>query len=246
MATFLLIHGAQHGAWCWDKLIPKLEGLGHKAIAIDLPGGGDDKTPAAEITLDSYANRICEELQSMDEKVFLLGHSMGGMAISAAAEKNPDKIQGLIYLTAFLPRNHESLFLIEERNPKPTLPPNLIFSSDEKSVTVAEDKLKEIFYHDCSDEDVRVAITKLTPQALEPLSSPITLSRNNYGSLPRAYIECVDDGAINIELQRDMIEKSPCDIVCSLPASHSPFLSMPGALAEMLDDIVAKQLATAS
>jgi len=244
MATIVLVHGAWHGAWCWSKLIPKLENLGHKAIAFDLPGGGDDKTPSAEITLDSYANKICKELESLDDKVFLLGHSMGGMAISAAAEKCPDKIHGLIYLTAFLPRNHESLFMIEERNPKPRIPPSLILSDDEKSATIAEDKLKGIFYHDCSDDDIRFAITKLTPQALEPMSNPITLSKKNFGSLLRAYIECIDDRAICIELQRGMIEKLPCAVVCSLPASHSPFLSVPGDLAEMLDDIVEKQSAT--
>ena len=62
MTCFILIHGASHGGWCWDKIVPLLEGLGHTAIAPDLPGHGQDVTPAAEVTLESYVDRICRLL----------------------------------------------------------------------------------------------------------------------------------------------------------------------------------------
>jgi pimeloyl-ACP methyl ester carboxylesterase len=57
MSTFLLVHGAWHGAWCWSKLVPELEALGHKTIVFDLPSHGEDKTPAGDVTLDDYAAR---------------------------------------------------------------------------------------------------------------------------------------------------------------------------------------------
>ena len=60
MANFLLIHGAWHGAWCWHKVIPAIEALGHQAIAIDLPSHGRDKTPVAEATLESYARKVAD------------------------------------------------------------------------------------------------------------------------------------------------------------------------------------------
>jgi len=54
MNSYVLIHGACHGAWCWEKVIPLLTQKGHKALAIDLPGNGQDKTPIKEITLKKY------------------------------------------------------------------------------------------------------------------------------------------------------------------------------------------------
>ncbi|MGR3365166.1 MAG: alpha/beta fold hydrolase, partial [Maritimibacter harenae] len=62
MARFLLIHGSNHGAWCWRDTIPALEALGHEARAIDLPSHGDDPTPIAEVTLDGYADAVLEAL----------------------------------------------------------------------------------------------------------------------------------------------------------------------------------------
>ncbi len=126
MTTFVLVHGAWHGAWCWDKVAAELTKAGNRVVTLDLPSHGEDKTPAHEVTLDSYAEAIAKVIRGEEEKVVLVGHSMGGIAISAAAELVPDRIQRLIYLTAFLPRDGESLLAIEERNPKVSVPPALV------------------------------------------------------------------------------------------------------------------------
>ena len=106
MPDILLIHGAAHGAWCWHRVIPALERLGHHARAIDLPGNGDDRTPAAQVTLDRYADAI---LAATNGPTILLGHSMGGFPITAAAQRAPDRIAALIYLCAYLPRPGQTL-----------------------------------------------------------------------------------------------------------------------------------------
>lgn len=74
MTTFVLIHGAWHGGWCWDKVVPLLEQAGHVAVAPDLPSHGADRTPVAEVTLDAYVARVCEILDAQPEPVVLLGH----------------------------------------------------------------------------------------------------------------------------------------------------------------------------
>jgi pimeloyl-ACP methyl ester carboxylesterase len=234
MPKILLIHGAWHGAWCWKKLMPELNALGHECLAIDLPGHGEDETPLQEVSLELYADRVVDELAKFNEKIIVLGHSMGGMVISAAAEKCPEKIEALIYLTAMLPRNHESLFMLEERNPKPSVPPNIIPSEDEVSATVTQDEIKDLFYHDCDDSDISFAIEHLSPQALAPLAVPVSLTKANFGSIPRYYIECSDDRAICLELQQDMQSKSPCTKNVCIPSSHSPFFSMPEQLAKAI------------
>lgn len=98
MSVFLLIHGA----WCWEKIIPSLEAAGHQVITIDLPGHGEDQTPISEVTFDVYANRVVEIIDELDREVILVGHSMGGIAVSQAAEYRPNRIKSLVYITAFL------------------------------------------------------------------------------------------------------------------------------------------------
>jgi pimeloyl-ACP methyl ester carboxylesterase len=78
MATFVLVHGAWHGASAWDRVVPLLEAAGHRAIAFDLPGQGEDETPLELVTLDSYAERTCQQTSAQSEPVILVGHSLGG------------------------------------------------------------------------------------------------------------------------------------------------------------------------
>jgi pimeloyl-ACP methyl ester carboxylesterase len=234
LAQYLLVHGAWHGAWCWSHTADALRAAGHDVTAIDLPGHGSDPLPPAEVTLQHYSDRICETLAPMDGKVIVVGHSMGGLAITAAAEACPEKIAKLVYLTAFLPRNGESLGALEGRNPRPSVLPALVVSETEPTALLQDDLIVPLFYHDCSEADQQMAVAHLTPQALAPLSAELVLTDERFGSIPRVYIECTDDRAISIELQRDMYTATGVDAVISLDASHSPFLSMPQVLADHL------------
>ena len=117
MAKFLLIHGASHGAWCWEKLIPHLEGRGHEVQAIDLPGHGDDQTPRNIVRLADYTRAI---LDNLTPDTILLGHSFGGFPITLAAAERPDDIRALVYLCALVPRPGEafSAFRAEAISPE--------------------------------------------------------------------------------------------------------------------------------
>src|SRR5262245_17618024 len=129
MAQFLLVHGGFHGAWCWRNTVAALEKRGHRAKAIDLPGQGDDTTPLSQVTLDSMADRIVATVNSFGRTV-LVGHSAGGMAISAAAEKAPELLEMLIYVCGFLPRDGESIASMESRNPEAVVPQSTIVADD--------------------------------------------------------------------------------------------------------------------
>ena len=238
MARFLLVHGAFHGAWCWRKTIAALEKRGHQAHAIDLPGQGDDATPVSEVTLESMAQRIVAEIGRLSGRIVLVGHSAGGMAISAAAEKAPERLEALIYVCAFLPRSGESLLAIEGRNPKEVVLKSTIVEDDGVSGTFAPDRIRDVLYHDCSATDVSESSARQRPQALAPFATPILLTAERFGRVPRAYVECTEDRALTLDMQRDMIGKSPPVTVRSLPSSHSPFLSMPDELAQALIELL--------
>ena len=108
MSTYVLIHGAWHGSWCWDKVVSLLKQAGHTAIAPDLPGHGKDKTPIPEITLQGYVQRVCETVNAQVEPVILVGHSMGGGVITQAAEECPDKLK-MLFICALFCRGTENL-----------------------------------------------------------------------------------------------------------------------------------------
>ena len=231
MSTFLLIHGAWHGGWCWHKVSPLLQARGHTVLTPDLPALGIDRTPLASATLQSYTDRVCEALAGCGESVYLVGHSMGGIAITQAAEAMPQRVRTLVYLTAFLLPTGRSLIEEAQADTGSAVLPNLVFASDQSSATVKPDAIRDVFYADCSPSDLALAQALLVPQAAAPFATPVQTTAERWGSVPRVYIECTADHAISLATQRSMQARLPCKRVLTMSTSHSPFLSAPQALA---------------
>lgn len=234
MSTFVLVHGSWHGAWCWYKIVPRLEKAGHKVVAFDLPGGGRDRTPASEVSFESWTNSLCRILDVQAEPVILVGHSRGGVVVSQAAEQRPDKVKTLVYLTAFLLRDGESLLNFLQEDTTSLVSPNLVVSEDQTSATVREEAIREVLYGECSDEDVALARSLLVPECMAPLATPICITAANFGRVPRVYIECRRDKALSPAAQRKMYTALPCQAVMSIEADHSPFFCAPEELAAHL------------
>jgi pimeloyl-ACP methyl ester carboxylesterase len=237
MSTYVLIHGAWHGGWCWDRVRPRLEGAGHRVAAPDLPGHGADPTPTREVTLDKYAGRVCDVLDAQTEPVVLVGHSMGGMVITAAAERRPEKVRALVYLCAFLPGDGDTLMALAGGDSTSLVLPNLEVSEERGLATVRDDGIAPAFYGRCSASDVAWAKARLVPQALDPLNSPLHVTPGRAGRIPRDYVECLEDKAIPIALQRSMVASHPCRRVFTIQTDHSPFLSAVDELVECLQQV---------
>lgn len=236
MSTYLFIHGSWHGAWCWYKIIPELEKAGHRALAIDLPSLGSDKTPVAEITPYTWADYVCELLEKEEEPVILVGHSRGGIILSQVAERMPDKIKVLVYMAAFMVPNGESL--VSTAN-LPVNSDSLISSSmkidgEAGYATLDKGAIESAFYHLCPPEDVVLARLLTQPEALAPLVAQVNISNEKYGQVPRVYIEALQDRAITLPLQRFFLEQLPCDKVMSIDSDHSPFFSRPKEVVKAL------------
>jgi pimeloyl-ACP methyl ester carboxylesterase len=241
MSTLLLIHGAWHGSWCWRKVVvPLLESRGHVVVAPDLPGHGDDKTPVATVTLKSYTDRICEEVAGQGTPVILVGHSMGGVAITQAAENCAEGIGALVYVCAFLPRNGDSLMSWALQDPKSLVNANIIPLSD-GVVGISPEAVHEAFYANCSNEDAAFARSRLAPQASQPLEAAVQSTAERWGQIPRYYIECTCDRALTLRVQRKMQKHSPCRRTFTIDTDHSPFFSAPEQLADILSQIGSPQ-----
>jgi pimeloyl-ACP methyl ester carboxylesterase len=231
MADFLLIHGSCHGAWCWEEVIPRLRARGHAAQAIDLPGHGLDQTPVGEVTLDTYAQTIAK---ACGDKTVLVGHSMGGYAITAAARLVPERIAKLIYLCAYVPREGVSLAEMRKLAPSQPLLPAVRMQPDGLSFTIDPDMAKDIFYHDCPADLAQKAIARLCPQVVAPTAEPFH-GTPALAALPRHYIRCMDDRTIPPEFQVTMTQDWPLAEVQEMTCGHSPFLSDPDRLVERLE-----------
>src|SRR5262245_30012960 len=135
MATFVLVHGAWHGGWCWYKLVALLEARGHRVLAPDLPGHGRDHSLSGPATYRDYVERIAEVLADEAEPVVLVGHSMGGAVVTGAAEAHPEKVAKLVYLAAFLAPSGSTMFGAV-RTPPPAAAGLMTASADGRTTTV--------------------------------------------------------------------------------------------------------------
>jgi pimeloyl-ACP methyl ester carboxylesterase len=231
MANIILVHGAMHGAWCWEQTTPLLSAMGHSVRAIDLPGLGADRTPAESVTAEDWAAAVANAVSAMDGPVVLVGHSLGGTAISQGAERVPDKVCGLIFVSAILIEAGETIISacpevmeIAERTARQ-------FPDDPGAVAM------QLFYGSTDPSVAAAAIARLRPQPSAVVTSPLRVTAERFGRLPRAYIECADDGVVPLGVQRRMQDRLPCRPVVTMAGDHSPFLSAPRVLAAHLDAV---------
>jgi pimeloyl-ACP methyl ester carboxylesterase len=237
MKTFILIHGSWHSAWNWHKVVPLLEKAGHRALAIDLPGMGRDKTPIQEVTMKSTVEKICELIDNITGKVILVGHSKNGIMISQVAEYRPNKIEKLVYLAAYLIPNGKTQREYSIQDTEKWLKPYVTHYPETNSHTLQPAIYKEGLYHDCEDDITELAKVLLSHEPVESGIMPLHLTEENYGTVPRVYIECTEDRAVTPFIQRKMYTEMPCEKIYSLPTSHSPFFSKPNELVNILLDI---------
>lgn len=224
MSEFLLIHGSCFGAWCWQDTIAALQALGHHARAIDLPGRSD----STGVTLDSFATAITSALS---RPTILVGHSMAGYPITAAALQDPTQITALIYLCAYLPTPGQSLAQMRRSWPDQPLRPAIRLSPDRASFHFDPAATEALFFHDCPN--AAEATARLCPEPVTPQETPLATTP----TLPRHYIRCTNDRAIPPAFQTQMAAALPPSHVTTLATGHSPFLAAPEALAQRLHQI---------
>lgn len=272
--TFLFVHGAWHNAAHWAKTIAELEKRGHRGRALDLPGHGRHAifpagyeeqdlavfatalSAAGHITVDDAVESVVAALRSLEgaDRPILVGHSMGGVIITRAAEFAPELIRRLVYVSAYVPTANRSAAYYGSLPEADTPFDKGIFIGDPAASGAARinplgpgdtlAKLRDLYYNDVPENAATRHVAGLTPDV--PVSfwiSGVATSLEKWGSIPRSYIRCELDHATLPALQDIMIADADAEApgtpfeVLSLPSGHSPFASMPDRLAESLIEL---------
>jgi pimeloyl-ACP methyl ester carboxylesterase len=225
VTTFALVHGAWHGAWCWDRLVPELVRRGHDVVAVDLP------TEDVSAGLTRYAELIHEALGDADD-VVLVGHSLGASAIPLVATLRP--LGHLVFLCALIPEAGKSATdrYREEDVFVEGFAGNTVTREDGASYWPDPDAATRCLFHDCAQEDAAWAVGQLRAQSAAPRTEPWPLDA--IPDVERTSIVCLDERCISPEWSRRMSRNQLGVEPVELGGAHSPFLSRPGELAEAL------------
>jgi pimeloyl-ACP methyl ester carboxylesterase len=227
MTTFSLVHGAWHGAWCWEALTPGLVEAGHDVVAVDLPC----EDPAAGFS--DYADVVVASLQGRSEDVVLVGHSLAGQTIPLVAARRP--VRSLVYLCALVALPGRSLRQQIQDEPDMFVPGSRdgLERVDGAGTTRWRDSslARDTFYADCPDDVAQQALSRLRPQATTAYAQPCPLDR--LPDVPATYVICSDDRIVNPAWSRRR-SAAVADALVELPGGHSPFLSRPDQLRDVL------------
>lgn len=232
--VYVLVHGAWQAPYVWDTVRTDLELKGHTVIVVELPGHGNDKTPTHNISLDVYRDKVIDAFPKTDDKVILVGHSMGGMVITHIAEKVPDKISQLVYIGAFLPASGQALTDLAFSDPDSRLAPALAPSADQLTLDVNRDSLTRLFIDDGTAADKEKVLANYRPEPAIPFGDKVTLTDENFGEVQKVYIKTLQDIVISPALQDRMITVAGIKNIYEVNTSHSPFLVQPGAVVDLL------------
>ncbi len=236
MTHYILVHGAWEGPWSWDYTTPALERTGHIVTAINLHGGDGKGHNVTNVTMESYVETVVNAINPLDHKVTLVGHSMAGAVISQVAEQIPEKIEKLIYVAGFLLKSGDSVMEAMKRDPDGEFLPELIFSEDQSSAKASEQTWRNKAFHDVREKRILEALPLVdVAQAAEPFLAEISVSEERFGSIPKVYIRTAIDKMVSPKLQDEMLQNWKVDQVHVLQSGHFPILSVPEALAELLD-----------
>jgi len=238
--TFVLVHGAWQSSFVWNEVKQKLEKQGHRVIAVELQAHGQDQSPIADATLENYVTKVKTAINSVDGKVILVGHSLGGAIITQTATQLPNKIEKLVYIAGFVPPSGKSVNDLSKQDSAPEIKLELlVFAKDYTTVTFAnpEVNVPYIFCNDGSKQQKAQLVKSLKPEPTAPMATPLAYDSSVFAGLDKYYIYTTQDHAISYGFQQQMVKEAGITNTFALDASHSPFLSKPTELAKILQNL---------
>lgn len=250
MTTYVLVGGAWLGGWCWQPVARRLRDNGHDAYPVTLTGLGEREHLASpQVDLDTHITDVVNLIEFEDlHDVVLLGHSYGGIVVTGAADRIPERISRLVYLdTGPLP---DGAVLIE------TFPPEARRHIERQVEELGdgwrfpmpppEELANMASLEGLDDDHMRLLRSRATPQPFGTYTQPLRLENPDREELPKVGILC----SFSLDQVREMIASDsplfrglagPEWSFVELPTGHWPMFSRPEDLAELLLGLPSEQ-----
>lgn len=225
----VLVHGAFQDAGTWSKVEAGLEAKGCRVIRVNLPGRDGDSVDPQKLTIEDYKQAVLKAISAEKQPVILVGHSFGGITISNVAEARPDKIKALIYLSAYLPKNGESLQSLSQTDQDSKLGKdgNFVVSPDYKYASIKPENAADVFANDALGGDREAIAKSLIREPLAPMANPVKLTAAQFGRVPKYYIETTQDVVVSPALQERMMRGVEIKRVFKIDAGHASYITQP-------------------
>lgn len=251
-APFVLVHGGAHGAWCWEPLLPYLDG---DALAVDLPpksirGGPGRLESLSELrtlTIDDFTRSVLEDVDAAGiERFVLVGHSMGGLTISEVARRVPDRVEHLVYVSCMVPPEGGSAIEAlpdELQEMTRQAVEEARHGGDNPIGGLDEESTRSMFCNDMDEAEVRFVLDRLGTEAAVVLAERVTRA-DIPPDLPKTFVKLLQDQSLPPDRQDVLVDNlrvSPggsVDVV-TIDAGHDVMISCPNELADVLNAIVA-------
>lgn len=239
----ILIHGAWAGAWVWDALIPELGALGWDAEGIELPGNGHHAIPLERTTEADLHAALTDAIHARPGRVALVGHSGGGMLVTAGAMAHPGRVSHGIWIAGMLIPDGRSFDDIQDGIAGPGrrfgVTPHVVPTPDGLGTMVPVDKAVEYFFHDVDPDTAMAAAMRLTAQPNVGRRLR-TVCDAAFGDLPKLYIAAHDDRSVLPEAQRVMAASACIITLQTIQSGHAPQVTQAPQLAQMISDWLAR------
>ena len=234
--TYVLVHGAWADESAWGFVRNQLA-VRANVVVVNLPAHGVDLTPAKQATLAGYVKTVTDAIGQAPGKVTLVGHSMAGIVISQAAENVPEKVEKLIYVSAYLPQNGEDLLSLSKQDAQSKVGSALEFNADNSAAKIKKDVIVPAVCADCPPFMQEVLVKYHKEEPAGPLGEKVVLTKARFGSVPKYYIHTTQDAAVGYELQKQMVKANGgIKKTFEMATSHLPFVVQPQRFLEILGE----------
>jgi pimeloyl-ACP methyl ester carboxylesterase len=236
-STLILVHGSWHTGSCWSAVQEHLAEAGVASRAPTLPAhGAADR--GLEVRHADYVSAVLDALDAVADPAVLVGHSFGGSVISRVAELRPDRCRGLIYYSAFVPRDGERV--------ADSLPPQFIdfldqaaAASPERAIALPDQLLREAFANTASERTLAKISSQLVAEPHAPIFETLSLPGFSTLKIPAAYITCRDDLALPPgTLHPGQSSRLRAPELIEIEGDHECLLTAPQRLADALIEAV--------
>lgn len=236
--NIVIVHGAFQSAADWVEVAAGLEEQGHNVTLVDLPGRNAEGEAAQAVTLADHVETTAAAIAAAGAPVVLVGHSFGGITISAVAEAAPDDVARLIYVAAYVPVDGESMEVIALTDTDNSFSEeSFVIAPDYSFAEILEQDRAAIFGNVGTDIQRAAILAGLIREPLAPIATLVSLTQQAFGSVPKAFIRTLDDQAVSTPLQTRMIARAEITSVIDIGSGHVPQITQVDALVAAIDEL---------